>query len=258
MELVSRDLPVKTSREFNESLIQATSPAVEFHDVYFTHEKGGFSLTNLNCTIKKFSTVGVLGKSGSGKSTFVDLMLGLNLPQSGEIKIFGVEPGEVSSSDSCLISYVPQDTFLFNGTLISNVLLSRENNPQTLERVREILHGLDLSRFIEALPDGMNTVIGPKGVQLSGGQRQRIGLARALLRQPLVLVLDEVTSSLDPETSSAVMESIKNFTFGRVTVIHISHKFESLRESDSLIYFKDGQAKYFNSYDDYVAFAREN
>ena len=258
MELVSRALPVKTSREFNESLIQTTSPAVEFHDVHFTHEIGGFSLTNLNCTIKKFSTVGVLGKSGSGKSTFVDLMLGLNLPQSGEIKIFGVKPGEVRSSDSCLISYVPQDTFLFNGTLISNVLLSHENNPQTLERVREILHGLDLSRFIEALPDGMNTVIGPKGVQLSGGQRQRIGLARALLRQPRILVLDEVTSSLDPETSSAVMESISNFTFGRVTVIHISHKVESLRESDSLIYFKDGQAKYFNSYDDYVAFAKEN
>jgi ATP-binding cassette, subfamily B, bacterial PglK len=254
MELISQNLSNKSNLEFIEGLINTDAPAVEFSQVSFNHEIGSFSLSNLNCSIQKFSSVGVIGKSGSGKSTFVDLMLGLNLPQSGEIRIYGVNPGEVRASEKILISYVPQDTFLFNGTLLSNVSLSRELNAKSFEKVREILEGLELTKFVESLPDGLNTVIGSKGIQLSGGQRQRIGLARALLRDPRILVLDEITSSLDPETSLAVMHSIKNFTKGRVTVIHISHKVDSLKDSDSLIYLNDGELRQFNSFEDYLAF----
>jgi ABC-type multidrug transport system fused ATPase/permease subunit len=253
MQLVSMDLPQKPLKEFDECLIQTELPAVEFRGVNFAHQEGAFTLTNLNCTIQNFSTVGVFGKSGSGKSTFVDLMLGLNTPQSGEIKIFGAEPGQVRTSKKSLISYVPQDTYLFNGTLLSNIMLNSEINSQSMDLVHLILQGLDMNDFIESLPLGLNTIVGPKGIQLSGGQRQRIGLARALLRQPRILVLDEVTSSLDPETSRAVMDSIKNFTKGKVTVIHISHKLESLTESDALIFFRDGSCNYFESYEEYIS-----
>lgn len=252
MNLVFSGSPSEVKPDISINPIPSHSNAIEFSHVSFTHEYSGFSLKDLNFAIQRNSNVGVFGKSGSGKSTFVDLMLGLNTPNYGEIKIYGLDPSTIRYSQSCIIGYVPQETHLFDGTLLSNILLTRQPDIVSPELIDHVIEALDLKNFVESLPQGLKTQIGPKGIQLSGGQRQRIGLARALIRQPRVLVLDEVTSSLDPETSAYVMQTIRNFTLGYSTVINISHKIDSLRDSDSLIYFEKGQCSIFDSYEEYL------
>jgi ABC-type multidrug transport system fused ATPase/permease subunit len=252
IDLVFLEGSSKVKPKISKDFTSSQSSAIEFSQVSFTHEYSGFSVKNLNFAIQHNSNVGVFGKSGSGKSTFVDLMLGLNTPNDGEIKIHGLDPSAIRYSQSCIIGYVPQETHLFNGTLLSNILLDPQPDIVSPETIDHVLDALDLKNFVDSLPEGLNTQIGPKGIQLSGGQRQRIGLARALIRQPHVLVLDEVTSSLDPETSAYVMQTIRNFTQGYSTVINVSHKIDSLRDSDSLIHFENGNCSIFASYEEYL------
>jgi ATP-binding cassette subfamily C protein len=174
-----------------------------------------------------------VGPSGAGKTTFVDLLGGLYTPDHGQIKLDGVPLSEVDRSAwRQMIGYAPQELFLFHDTVYQNVSLG--DPTITREDAREALRAAGAWDFVAALPQEMDTVMGERGTRLSGGQRQRVALARALAGKPKLLVLDEVTASLDPAAEAAICDALRQL-HGRVTVISISHQ-TAMVEAADLIY----------------------
>lgn len=204
---------------------------------YFEREDS-FALKNLNLKIDKNSLVSIIGKSGAGKSTIVDLILGLISPSQGYIELDGKPLLEEDKRQwKSKISYVPQDPFLFNGTIRDNLIRFNSNKSD-----EEIIKALELSMikdFIETLPRGLDTVIGDRGISLSGGEKQRIILARALLRSPEVLILDEATSALDIENENKIQKTIEKLK-GSMTIILISHKLSTVKNADKIIVIEEG------------------
>jgi ATP-binding cassette, subfamily C, bacterial len=179
-------------------------------------------LDDVHLSIPAGSVTVLTGSSGAGKTTIMDLILGLYAPQAGRVLIDGVPLSEIDlQSWRLLIGYVPQELVLFHDTILGNIALG---DPEIGEDdVREALGIAGALEFVDALPDGVRTVVGEKGAKLSGGQRQRIALARALVGRPKLLVLDEVTSALDPETERQVSSNIAELA-GRTTVLAITHR----------------------------------
>jgi ATP-binding cassette, subfamily C, bacterial len=179
-------------------------------------------LDDVHLSIPAGSVTVLTGSSGAGKTTIMDLILGLYAPQAGRVLIDGVPLSEIDlQSWRLLIGYVPQELVLFHDTILGNIALG---DPEIGEDdVREALGIAGALEFVDALPDGVWTVVGEKGAKLSGGQRQRIALARALVGRPKLLVLDEVTSALDPETERQVSSNIAELA-GRTTVLAITHR----------------------------------
>lgn len=172
-----------------------------------------------NLTIPFGAMISLTGRSGSGKSTFADLLLGNLEPTSGEIAIGSTTPRILRNSTPGYIAYVPQDTFLLDGTFAHNITLGFRLNKSKL---MEILQALDLTGLLNSLPRGLETMLGDSGIQISGGEKQRIGLARALYRNPKILVLDEVTSALDSYTRDNVMKHLHNLR-EKMTILLITH-----------------------------------
>lgn len=195
----------------------------------YTYPDSGPVLDNFNCRIRKGEHVGFRGASGAGKSTLFNLLAGLLEPDSGEIRIDGVLlNGMTRASWMRRLGYVPQEVFIFNGTLAENIALGYG----TIDygRVKELLGQVCLGRWAEALPDGMDTLLGEAGGRLSGGQRQRIGIARALYKQAEVLLLDEATSALDNVTEREVNETLCQLKerYKGLTILSIAHRESSL------------------------------
>lgn len=218
----------------------------EFHDqiqlegVRWTYEHGEKEiLHNLSLVVKKGESIGVIGESGAGKSTISDIMLGLYEPQMGKVEVDGESIFHIPVTWSKMVSYVPQAVYLFDDTVRSNVAFGDELPND--EKIWDSLERASLKSFIETLPDGLDTIVGERGIKFSGGQRQRVAIARALYSDPQILVLDEATSALDSETETAVIESIESLQ-GTITMVIIAHRLTTIRNCDRVYKVENGEA----------------
>jgi ABC-type multidrug transport system fused ATPase/permease subunit len=207
---------------------------VEVENLSFKYEQSeGLVLSSINLKISSGEAVGFVGQSGSGKSTLIDIMLGLLHPQSGSVLINGRDINEVKQSWQKQIGYIPQTIFLMDDSLRRNIAIGIADSEIDEVAIREALKSAQLEDFVASLPEGLDTVVGERGVRLSGGQRQRIGIARALYHRPSVLVLDEATSSLDTETEHGVMQAVQALQ-GDKTVIIVAHRLSTVEYCDRL------------------------
>ena len=197
-------------------------------------------LDDADMTIPVGKSVGIVGTSGAGKTTIVDVMLGLLQPKSGEILADGVEVRDHYQSWLKNIGYIPQTIFMLDSTIRKNVAFGYDDDDIDDSKVWQALKEAQLDEYVKGLPEGLDTKIGERGIRLSGGQRQRIGIARALMEDPEVLVLDEATSALDNETEAAIMDSI-NRLHGRKTLIIIAHRLQTIEKCDIVYRVKDGK-----------------
>ena len=187
-------------------------------------------------------SVGIVGTSGAGKTTIVDILLGLLQLETGSILADGVEVREHYASWLKNIGYIPQTIFMIDSTIRRNVAFGYADEDIDDNKVWEALREAQLDEFVKGLPEGLDTSIGERGIRISGGQRQRIGIARALFEDPEVLVLDEATSALDNETEAAIMDSI-NRLHGRKTLIIIAHRLQTIEKCDMVYRVEDGKAQ---------------
>ncbi len=203
-----------------------------------------FVLKDINLEIKPGEFIGIVGESGTGKSTLVDLILGVEEPKTGNIKISGVSPREAFQMWPGQVGYVPQDVFIFEGTLAENVLLGYDKSDFSDEDVLQALTAAHLSIPGVNEQELLSTLVSDRGSNLSGGQRQRIGIARALLMNPKLLVLDESTSALDPRTEEEIVRTLLDIK-GKCTILFISHKRSLFAKASRTIELIDGNI--FNS-----------
>jgi len=238
---------VETFRHAEESLpVEAIRPValetgVVFRDVSFRYDKNDqrFVLEGVNLVLPAFQTTVVLGPSGGGKSTLADLLIGLLRPDQGEIVIDGKPlEGDLTHAWRRSVSYVPQESLLFHETIRDNLLWARSDAGE--EDLWESLRLAAAHEFISGLPEGLDTAVGDRGVRLSGGQRQRIALARALLRKPTLLVLDEATSNLDTENERRILEALEGLR-GEMTVVFISHRLSAVRCAHRVVVIDRGR-----------------
>lgn len=211
---------------------------IKFENIEFSYGDSKI-LRNLNLVIPSGKTVAITGHSGSGKSTLIDILLGLQTPQRGKVLLDDIDYNKFNlKTIRSKIGYVPQDPVLFNDTIKNNLLWS---NPDAAEH--DIMKACKLSsslEFILELPLGFDTIVGDRGSNLSGGQRQRISLARALVKNPTILVLDEATSSLDNESEFLIKESIDSLN-GKMTIILIAHRLTTIAKADLIYVISKGQ-----------------
>ncbi len=199
-------------------------------------------LQDVSFIVPKGSFIGVVGPSGAGKTTFVDILLGLLTPTGGKITVDGVDIQSNIRGWQANLSYVPQSIYLIDGTIKENVALGVAHEDFDEELLIRVLKMAELYDFVEELPKGVDTMVGERGVKLSGGQRQRIGIARALYYKPEVLVLDEATSALDNDTEKSITDTILKLK-GQITIIAIAHRVSTLENCDFKVKFEDGEAK---------------
>lgn len=201
-------------------------------------------LRDANLTIPVGRSVGIVGSSGAGKSTIVDVMLGLLVMQEGTILADGQNIFEGENYRKWLknVGYIPQTIFMIDDSIRKNVAFGVPVDEIDEKRVWEVLKEAQLDEFVKSLPEGLDTGIGERGIRLSGGQRQRIGIARALYEDPEVLVLDEATSALDNDTEKAIMDSI-NRLHGNKTLIIIAHRLQTIEKCDAVYRIKDAKAE---------------
>jgi ABC-type multidrug transport system fused ATPase/permease subunit len=197
------------------------------------------SITGITLTISRGDCIGLIGGSGAGKSTLVDVILGLLSPTSGQVKVDGIDIQTSLRGWQDQIGYVPQSIFLTDDTLRRNVAFGLPDSQIDDSEVQRAIRMAQLEEFVNGLPDGMQTIVGERGVRLSGGQRQRIGIARALYSDPPVLVLDEATSALDMETEEGVMSAL-NALLGKKTIIIIAHRLSTVACCDRLYRLEHG------------------
>lgn len=196
-------------------------------------------LTDINIDIKKGESVALIGASGAGKTTLSDVILGLLQPQCGGIYMDGIDVYSIPKTWAGIIGYVPQSVFLIDDTVRNNVMFGLSNDDD--DAIWYALEQAQLKEFVMSLPNGLDTIVGERGVKFSGGQRQRIAIARALYSRPQILVLDEATAALDNETENAVMESIDALQ-GQITMIIVAHRLTTIRNCDKIYEIKDGCA----------------
>jgi ABC-type bacteriocin/lantibiotic exporter with double-glycine peptidase domain len=235
---------------------QVTSDPIKFlktivvNNVYYSYPgvKNPI-IKDINLSIHSSNVIGIIGGTGSGKTTLVDIILGLLEPQHGTVSIDGIVLDNGNRKNwQQVIGYVPQSTFLLDDTLMANIALGEDPNNVNILSVERAAKIANLHDFIVSeLPNGYRTVIGERGVRLSGGQRQRIGIARALYKNPKVLVLDEATNALDGITEKAVMDTVLNLG-SKVTIIIIAHRLTTVRNCDLIYLIEDGSIKASGTY----------
>lgn len=227
--------------------------AIEMHDVVFQYPGTDEpTLHGLSLRIGRGESVAFVGSSGSGKTTTVDVILGLLKPSSGSITVDGVNIADALGSWQQKIGYIAQPTYLMDESLRRNVAFGVPDDEIVDEQVWAALRAAQLADHAEALPDGLDTIVGEHGMRFSGGQRQRIGIARALYHEPEVLVLDEATSALDNETEKEISATISSLAGGR-TIITIAHRLSTIRDCDRLYFLEDGKLVDEGDFDDLAA-----
>jgi ABC-type multidrug transport system fused ATPase/permease subunit len=226
------------SQGLNQGAILAS---VNLKNVSFTYADGEDSvIKELSLDIEPGEWVAVVGPSGSGKTTLIDLILGILKPTHGQVSISNVDPELALSFWPGSVTYVPQDSFINNGTIEQNVALGKEITDIDRDRVTECLSLVGLSDLVSKSSKGLKSEVGELGSKLSGGQRQRLGVARALYPKPKLLILDEATSSLDNLSERLIIDCLNSLR-GEVTVISIAHRLSTVVNSDRVIYIEQGR-----------------
>ena len=193
------------------------------------------------------TTTVFVGRSGSGKSTLLDLVLNLNKPRSGKIYYSQIPQEDIDFNDfRSNVAYVSQETSLVEGTIHENLLISNSN--YSSNELNKILEITLLKDFVNSLDNGLNTIVGENGIQLSGGQKQRIALARALITNPKILILDEATSNLDLESEKHIMSTLRNL-HNSLTIIIVTHRVNSIEFADNIYFLEDGRIIDSGNYD---------
>ncbi|MFI3175923.1 MAG: ABC transporter ATP-binding protein [Eubacteriales bacterium] len=210
--------------------MDTTKGTISVENITFSYENTDTPvLCNASLTVEVGQAVGIIGESGSGKSTLADIMLGLLKPQEGEVLFNHVNIHQMPFEWSRLVGYVPQSVYLIDDSIANNIAFGENGVDQ--ERLEEAIQKAKLKEFVDSLPKGTDTIVGDRGVRLSGGQRQRIAIARALYREPKILILDEATSALDNDTEQAIMEAIDSLQ-GEVTLLIIAHRLTTIKKCD--------------------------
>ena len=198
-------------------------------------------LKNISFEIKRGERIGIVGLSGAGKSTLIKLLLKEHESYTGDILFDDVSIREMRKSSYLKrVAVVLQDTEVFNFSLKENITIASQETENEFERLQDALHTAHITDFIKRLPDGINTLIGEKGVKLSGGERQRLGIARAIYKKPEILFLDEATSHLDLESEEKIQDSLHKF-FKQVTAVVIAHRLSTIREMDRVLVIEHGR-----------------
>ena len=232
-------MPVYPERPFGTMQFPGIREALRLEGLSYTYETGTQALRDVSFDVRAGQTVAIVGSSGSGKSTLASLLLRLRAPTAGQITVDGIDYWEFTpASWHHAIALVEQDAFLFHGTLRENVLYGWQDVTEgALERAIE---AANLSDMIASLPDGLDTLVGERGAMVSGGQRQRIAIARAIVRDPSILVLDEATSHLDSVSEQLVQQALSNAVRGRTTIV-IAHRLSTIRDADWIVVFDHGR-----------------
>ncbi|MFZ4589553.1 MAG: ABC transporter ATP-binding protein [Ignavibacteria bacterium] len=227
------DYPVEVNEAVNAVPFSTFKNSIEVKDASFYYDKDNYILKDINLKINKSEILAVVGPSGSGKSTFVDLIARFYDVTSGEILIDGINIKDIKVEDfRSLIGIVPQETILFNDTVRNNIVFGLEN--VTNEQLLSAAKNANALEFIDNLQQGFDSVVGERGLKLSGGQKQRLAIARALLRNPQILILDEATSSLDTESESIVQAAIDNLMVNRTSIV-IAHRLSTIKNANKII-----------------------
>jgi ABC-type multidrug transport system fused ATPase/permease subunit len=206
---------------------------------FFYPETSSPSINNVTMKVGKGQMVGIVGQSGSGKSTLIDLILGLLKPGSGRILCDGVDIAKNLKGWQSQIGYVPQSIYLTDDSIRCNIALGLRDDEIDDQKIRTAIKAAQLDNFINALPDGLETLVGERGVRISGGQRQRIGIARALYYNPEILVLDEATSSLDVVMAKEVMNAVEKMR-GERTILIVAHQIATIKNCDQIYFLESG------------------
>jgi subfamily B ATP-binding cassette protein MsbA len=224
---------------------------IEFENVTFEYNPGVPVLKNVSFTAAAGSTTALVGSSGSGKSTLISLAMNFNQPLTGTIRVDGKDLQTLRLRDfRSYLGVVMQDNFLFDGTVAENIAFS--NPHATMEEIRLVSRIAHCEEFIEKFEKKYDTVVGERGVKLSGGQRQRIAIARAILADPKLLILDEATSSLDSESEALIQDGLRSLRQGRTTFV-IAHRLSTIRSADQILVLEDGEIVERGTHEDLLA-----
>ena len=232
------DTPITIPGGHRPLPLHAVRGSLDFRSVGFAYSGRSPLLKDFNLSVPAGSTIGIVGATGSGKSTIVKLLLRLYEVQQGEICLDGLPIRELELGDlRRAIGLVSQEVFLFHGTVAENIAYGSFDASRAA--IEQASQQAEAARFIEALPQGYDTVVGERGQRLSGGQRQRIALARAILKNPPVLILDEATAAVDNETEAAIQRSLDRITADRTTLV-IAHRLSTVRHADRIVVMEEG------------------
>jgi ATP-binding cassette subfamily B protein len=247
------DQPLPKQANLSEPEPIALSQSIRFENVGFQYKSNSpWVLDNVNITISKGARVGIIGSTGSGKSTALDLLMGLLEPTRGKIVVDGhtVDPSTQRAWQRT-VAHVPQSIFLSDASIAENIAFGILPDQIDLDRVRKAAQQAKIAEFIESSPEGYRAVVGERGVRLSGGQRQRIGIARALYKQASVLIFDEATSALDNETEQAVMQAIEGLSKD-LTLFIIAHRLTTLKNCDVIVKLESGKNVSIGNYESII------
>jgi ATP-binding cassette subfamily B protein len=223
---------------------------VELRDVSFAYPGRGEALSRVSLSVKKGEMLGIAGATGAGKSTLIKLLLRFHDPKSGEIRINGMPlPSLTLASVRQHVGYVSQDPFIFHGTIAENLRLGSPD--ADMESIQNAARLAGADEFIDTLPNGLDEIIGDSGQRLSGGQRQRLSLARALLRNPAILILDEATSAVDVITERLIQDRIEHLRQDRITIT-IAHRLSTIRTADHIVVMSGGRVAEHGRFEELV------
>jgi subfamily B ATP-binding cassette protein MsbA len=224
---------------------------ITFEEVSFAYEEGKEVLNNISFKVPAGSVTALVGSSGSGKSTIAGLLATFLNPESGIITIDSHDISKVKlSSYRSYLGVVLQDEFLFEGTIKENILFPRPN--ATEQELQAAVKAAYVNEFTDRFEEGLDTLIGERGVKLSGGQRQRLAIARAILANPKIIILDEATSSLDTESESLIQKSLSELVKDRTTIV-IAHRLSTIKKADQILVIEAGQIVERGTHDELIA-----
>ena len=207
------------------------------------------AISEVSVEVRFGQALGVVGSTGSGKSTLIDILLGLLEPEKGRVLIDDQPLNENLVAWRGQIGFVPQDIFLVDDTLAANITFGEAGEKPSMTGIAEAVKLAHLEDVVDSLPDGLETMLGERGVRLSGGQRQRVGLARALYRKPSILILDEATSALDNETERKISEAIESL-HGKLTTVIVAHRLSTVRTCDRILFLENGRVSGIGTFDE--------
>ena len=233
------DLPEEVKDQPDARMLPAVTGNVSFEHVSFSYNEGDEIIHDLSFVVKSGQAIGLVGPSGAGKSTIASLLPRFYNCDSGTIRIDGMDIKEATlDSLRQQVGIVPQETILFNGSVYDNILYGRLD--ATKEEIEAAARAANAHGFIMELPQGYDTILGDRGVNISGGQRQRIAIARAILKDPRILILDEATSALDTESERVVQEALNRLMIGRTSII-IAHRLSTIKNADRILVMEKGK-----------------